>query len=308
MFSTRLVFAGVVAVAGTVAATAVTHASADSSSTSFRTTTTAVDDAVYLVSSPRGRNEVPAATGDPDGRAVEVVKIQDSTVSFTVRWSGITAPTEGHIHAGTAGVNGDVKIRLFTKPQWGRTASGSVKVTDATLLASLVSEPGSFYADLHTQQFPGGAVRGQLHKLSHPVDINRPAVDAASVVTGAQIYACTQQSDGTFAFTQHNVNATLEGDIKHSFVTPDAGPPQWVAPDGSSVTGKVLLRTPNGATNIPELDLQATQTGAEHGRLSRVVEILRLNTVDGTAPTGTCDPQRTPTVAIPYKADYLFVS
>jgi len=306
MFSTRLVFAGVVVVAGTVPATAVAYASADSTSTSSRTTT-AAGDAVYLVSSLRGRNEVPAA-GDPDGRAVEVVKIQDSTVSFTVRWSGITAPTEGHIHAGTAGANGDVKIRLFTRPQGGHTASGSVQVTDATLLASLVSEPVSFYADLHTRQFPDGAVRGQLHTLSHPVDINRPAVDAAPVVQGAQIYACTQQPDGTFAFTQHDVDATLEGGIKHSFVTPDAGPPQWVAPDGSSVTGKVLLRTPNGAANIPELDLQATQTGADHGRLSRVAEVLRLNTVGGTAPTGTCDPQRTPTIAIPYQADYLFVS
>jgi len=48
-------------------------------------------------------------------------------------------------------------------------ASGSVTVTDPTLLAALRSDPGGFYTDLHTTKFPGGAVRAQLHLLNHPV-------------------------------------------------------------------------------------------------------------------------------------------
>jgi hypothetical protein len=301
MLSKRLVVTGAVLVSATVA-TAGAYASASS--------TPAGADPVYLVSSLQGRNEVPGAEGavnDPDGRAVEVLTIRGSKVSFDVRWQGIAAPTEGHIHAGGTGVNGDVKIELFAKPRYGNTASGSVDVGDTNLLAALVADPGSFYADLHTGQFPGGAVRGQLHRLSQPVRPGGPSVDAAPVVRGAQIYACTQQTDGTFAFTQNNVAAQLEGGIRHSFVRPVDGPPQWVAPDGSSVTGQVLLRTPNGAGNIPELDLQATQTGAQRGRLAHTVEVLRLNTVHGTAPAGTCDPQTTPTAAVPYQADYLFV-
>jgi hypothetical protein len=304
MFSKRLIFTGVVLAAGTVA-TAGAYASAASSPSSPRKS-----GAVYLVSSLQGRNEVPGskgAVGDPDGRAVEVLKVQGSTVTYAVRWQGITAPTEAHIHAGAKGVNGDVKIELFSSPRPGDTARGSVKVTDKKLLASLVADPGSFYANLHTAQFPGGAVRGQLHTLSQPVDMKRPAINLASVVKGAQIYACTKGADGTFSFTQHDVAATLQSGIKHSFVHPDAGPPQWVALDGSAVTGKVVLKTANGAGNIPELDLQATQTGAERGSLAHVDEVLRLNTVGGVAPTGTCDPQATPTTAVPYKADYLFV-
>jgi hypothetical protein len=300
MFGKRLVVAGVVVAAGT-AATAGAYAYA---------ATPSAKDAVYLVSSLQGRNEVPGAkgrVGDPDGRAVEVLKVQGSTVSYAVRWKGIGTPTEAHIHAGGPGVNGDVKIELFDAPRPGEFARGSVKVTDTKLLASLVADPGTFYANLHTARFPGGAVRGQLHKLSRPVSMRQPAIDLASVVQGAQVYACTKQSDGTFAFTQHNVAAVLEGGIRHSFVQPDAGPPQWVAPDGSSVTGKVVLKTANGAGNIPELDLEATQTGAKRGRLAGVAEILRLNTVRGTAPEGACDPQSTPTVAVPYQADYLFV-
>ena len=40
---------------------------------------------------------------------------------------------------------------------------------------------------------------------------------------------------------------------------PDAGPPQWQAPDGSAVSGKVVTRNANGADNIVELSLDATQ-------------------------------------------------
>ncbi|MET8453694.1 DUF3455 domain-containing protein [Streptomyces sp. NPDC005209] len=129
----------------------------------------------------------------------------------------------------------------------------------------------------------------------------------ASVVDGVQIYACTQQADGTFAFTQRGVRATLEGGIQHSFVNPDSGPPQWVAADGSAVTGSVTSKTPHGPGNIPELELNATQSGESTGELSDVVKIRRLNTSGGVAPTGSCDPEQTPTTEVPYNADYEFV-
>jgi len=91
-------------------------------------------------------------------------------------------------------------------------------------------------------------------------------------------------------------------------VQPDAGPPQWHAPDGSAVTGKVVTKNANGAANIAELDLTATQIGAPSGRLANAVEVLRLNTVGGVAPTGPCDPQATPIVNVPYRADYIFIN
>ncbi|WP_433258484.1 CHRD domain-containing protein [Streptosporangium sp. CA-135522] len=304
MSSKRLIFASAMLAVASVAAVDASASAASSAGTSSG------GEGVYLVSSLLGRNEVPGtggAVGDPDGRAVEVLKIKGSTVTYTLRWEGISPPTAAHIHAGGAGTNGDVKIPLFTSRRHGHTAKGSVRVKDRALLAALVSNPLSFYTNLHTNEFRGGAVRGQLHKVSQPIGGNRPDVDVAPVVRGVQIYACTGQADGTFAFTQHDVSALLRGDIRHSFVQPVAGPPQWVAPDGSAVTGSVVLRTPNGAGNIPELDLRATQTGADRGRLADVVEIMRLNTVGGIAPAGTCDPQATPTAEVPYQADYVFI-
>ena len=83
---------------------------------------------------------------------------------------------------------------------------------------------------------------------------------------------------------QHDVEARLDGGIHHTFVQPDAGPPQWLAPDGSAVSGKLAAKDANGAGNIAELNLDATQIGNSTGRLAHVVEVLRLNTVGGLAP------------------------
>ncbi|HEY8111526.1 MAG TPA: CHRD domain-containing protein [Actinomycetes bacterium] len=260
-----------------------------------------------LVASLAGRNEVTA--GAPDGKALELIGIQGNTLSYAVTWRGIGTPTVASIHAASQRVDGPVVVPLFTTPRpAGGFASGSVTVTDLALLAALRSDPGGFYTDLRTDEFPDGAVRAQLHALNHVVSTSGVAALQESVVLGSQIYACTPQPDGSFAFTQHDVDAHLTGGIHHTFVLPVAGPPQCQAPDGSAVTGKVVTKNANGADNIAELNLDATQIGNSTGLLAHVVEVLRLNTVGGVAPTGTCDPQATPTVNIPYQADYVFIN
>ena len=260
-----------------------------------------------LVASLEGRNEVTA--GAPAGQALELIGIQGNTLSYSVSWRGIGTPTEADIHAGARGADGPVVVPLFTTPRpAGGFASGTVTVTDPALLAALRSDPGGFYADLHTDTFPGGAVRAQLHLLNHAVSTSGAAAVQESVLRGSQIYACTVQPDGSFAFTQHDVDAHLGGGIHHTFVQPDAGPPQWQAPDGSAVTGKVVTRNANGAGNIAELNLDATQTGTSTGLLARAVEVLRLNTAGGVAPAGPCDPQATPIASVPYQADYVFIN
>jgi hypothetical protein len=259
-----------------------------------------------LVASLEGRNEVTA--GAVDGRALELIGIQGNTLSYSVSWRGIGTPTEADIHAGGRGVDGPVVVPLFTTPRPADGfASGSVTVTDQTLLDALRSNPQGFYADLHTTAFPDGAARAQLHALNHAVSTSGVAALQESVVLGSQIYACTPQ-DGSFAFTQHDVDAHLTGGIHHTFVQPLAGTPQWQAPDGSAVSGKLVTKNANGAANIAELNLDATQIGTSTGMLSHAVEVLRLNTVGGVAPTGTCDPQATPIVNVPYQADYIFIN
>lgn len=260
-----------------------------------------------LIASLEGRNEVGA--GASDGQALELIGIQGNTLSYSMAWRGIGTPIEADIHAAARAVDGPVVVPLFTTPRpAGGFASGSVTVADPALLDALRSDPQGFYADLHTTDFPDGAARAQLHGLNHSVSRSGVAGLQESVVLGSQVYACTLQLDGSFAFTQHDVDAHLTGGIHHTFVRPLAGTPQWQAPDGSAVSGKVVARNANGAGNIAELNLDATQIGASTGLLANVVEVLRLNTVGGVAPTGSCDPQATPIVNVPYQADYIFIN
>ncbi|MFC8345988.1 CHRD domain-containing protein [Streptomyces sp. NPDC057280] len=263
--------------------------------------------ATVLATSLRGANEVPA--GDADGAALEFVKVQGDQVSVAVKWRGLDRPTALHIHQGAKGTNGGVKVD-FTKvlgKAKRHSVTGTVTVKDAALLDALKSDPGSFYANLHTKQFPAGAVRGQLHKVTVAGFDFRGALKnfQASVVKGEQIYECKAATGGGWAFAQRDVSAVLGGRIAHSFVAPNSGTPQWVAPDRSAVTGAVLSRTPNGDGNIAELDLKATQSGRHHGLLARTTEILRLNTVGGVAPAGSCTPGEI--VGVPYHADYVFL-
>jgi hypothetical protein len=277
----------------------------------------AAGESTVLAASLRGANEVPAegggpAVGDKDGAALQFIKVQGDQVSVALKWRGTGKPTALHLHQGAKGSNGGVKVD-FTEllgrnsTSKGRTLTGTVKVEDAALLDALKADPGSFYANLHTAEFPGGAVRGQLHKVTVAAFDFRDALHnfQASVLKGKQIYECKPAEGGGYAFAQRDVSAVLGGGIAHSFVAPNSGTPQWIAPDRSAVTGAVLSRTPNGAGNIPELDLKATRSGKQHGLLADTTEILRLNTVGGVAPAGTCMPGAI--VGVPYQADYVFL-
>lgn len=267
-----------------------------------------------LVASMNGANEVPVqggpAVGDKDGAALEFVRVKGDRVSVAVKWRGTGRPVMLHIHQGGKGVNGGIKVdftKLLDRAR-GQSVTGTVRVEDAALLRQLKREPGAFYANLHTAEFPGGAVRGQLHRATSGAAFRGTATGfQASVVEGRQIYECKKADDGSggFAFAQRDVRATLGGRIAHSFVAPNSGTPQWVAPDGSGVTGALVSKAPNGAANIPELDLKAARKGAARGLFADTVEIFRLNTVGGVAPSGSCAPGAT--TSVPYLADYVFV-
>ena len=159
---TAAIVAGLVSVGAPAHAHGGEHAAAAKPSTSGK--------AVYLTARLNGANEVPTpggpAVGDPDGRARAYVKIQGNQVSFGIKWRGIAAPTAGHIHAGSAGANGPVSVGLFGQAisPTVRAAVGTVTVADTALLESIKKNPAKFYANIHTSEFPGGAVRGQFHK------------------------------------------------------------------------------------------------------------------------------------------------
>lgn len=131
----------------------------------------------FFAATLNGRNEVPVAgkpaVGDKDGQATGLVRVQGDRVTFAFAWKHIGAPTLGHIHQGGSGVNGDVKVPLFTTamPKTVNAAAGVTTVSDPAIADAIRSRPAGFYLNLHTAEFPGGAVRGQLHGLRGSADV-----------------------------------------------------------------------------------------------------------------------------------------
>jgi hypothetical protein len=108
-----------------------------------------------------GETEVPA--GDPVGTGSATIRLRSGQgqICFVLNATNITLPAAAaHIHRGAAGANGPVVITL-RPPAAGGSASGCVAVA-RTLVRQLLSSRASFYVNVHTSDFPAGAIRGQL--------------------------------------------------------------------------------------------------------------------------------------------------
>src|SRR2546430_10463442 len=116
--------------------------------------------------------DVPPA--DPDGRGVFVMRVQGNQVGFAMAWRNLAMPTASHVHLGAADINGPVRIPFFRGLPANLTAvTGSVTSIDQALLDAIAADPAGFYANIHTTEFPAGAIPGQLRRLDHRVDLQR---------------------------------------------------------------------------------------------------------------------------------------
>ncbi|MET9249912.1 CHRD domain-containing protein [Nonomuraea sp. NPDC003709] len=161
--------------AGTVMAT---PAAAASQPASAVTATTEHDHAhtsgsamkYYLAAGLLGRNEVRERgkkVNDPNGAAVAKFRISGTRLYYSVEWRKTGRPTAFHIHRGKAGTNGPVVIDLLSNGDIrGNVSFGSVHVK-SSLLKDIRKNPKNWYANLHTAEFPDGAVRGQLRHGNH---------------------------------------------------------------------------------------------------------------------------------------------
>lgn len=112
-----------------------------------------------------GANEKPNA-GDTDGTGLGefILRPDKSQLCYTLAAANIILPASAsHIHRGDATVAGPVIIP-FTAPNANGTSSACVSV-DPGLLREIIGNPGGFYANIHTSDFPGGAVRAALAVL-----------------------------------------------------------------------------------------------------------------------------------------------
>jgi hypothetical protein len=112
-----------------------------------------------------GAQEVPGP-GDPDGSGTAAFTVNPGTgeVCFTVTSQNLTTPViAAHIHPGVAGVAGPPLVFLLPAGVTDADGnfSGCTRIDRATA-KDIVMRPWAYYVNLHTNDFPAGAIRDQL--------------------------------------------------------------------------------------------------------------------------------------------------
>jgi len=132
-----------------------------------------------LVSRMLGANEVPnntpgAQTDDPDGFGSASITFDLNAVPANVCWDlsygNLTGtPAAAHIHGPAApGVNGPVVIALGSLGPTSASACRDLTAPEAVIAADVVANPQNYYTNVHTSDYPGGAIRGQLATSTPP--------------------------------------------------------------------------------------------------------------------------------------------
>ncbi len=118
----------------------------------------------------KGSNEVPPA-GAAAGTASVRINLAERRVCVTLTLTnfGAAGAILAHIHKGAAGTNGPPVVDLTTVELLGalnHNQPGKLCVNGvaSALMRDIRAHPGQYYVNIHNQQYPGGAARGQLRR------------------------------------------------------------------------------------------------------------------------------------------------
>jgi hypothetical protein len=132
-----------------------------------------------FVAPASGAQEVPAADTLARGNAVFQVSKDGTEISYKLIVANIENVTMAHIHLAPAGVNGPVVVWLYPDAPPAQLIPGRFSgvlaegvITEADLVGPLAGmtlqdlidamAAGNTYINVHTSQYPGGEVRGQI--------------------------------------------------------------------------------------------------------------------------------------------------
>jgi len=106
-----------------------------------------------------GKAERPkAGSSTGSGTAQVTLDPGKGKICFKLTWKKINDPVASHIHKGGKNDSGPVVVVFFA----GKAKhSGCVSASKA-LISAIGKSPGGYYVNIHTSDFPAGAIRGQL--------------------------------------------------------------------------------------------------------------------------------------------------
>jgi hypothetical protein len=110
------------------------------------------------------QNEVPQA-GDSEMSGTGTVRLNPASgevcPDLEITKPQGTAIRAAHIHRGAAGANGPIVIPFESEAD---RVNDDCVTADPALVTEVSQQPDGFYVNVHTEQFPNGAIRGQLSR------------------------------------------------------------------------------------------------------------------------------------------------
>jgi hypothetical protein len=157
-----------------------------------------------------GETETPA--GDPVGTGTATIRLRagQGQVCYQLAVENLAPAVASHIHRGASGVAGPVVVPLTTPGADGKS-SGCAPAARA-VVSAMLAQPASYYVNVHTAEFQGGAVRGQLTGTSTASFGWVVAVDLKGTsepnATGTAVVRVRQDA-GVVCYRLHAANVTL---------------------------------------------------------------------------------------------------
>lgn len=106
-----------------------------------------------------GGAAVPGPGAEGSGSAFVIVNPGAQSVCYAVDLAGISTPTAAHIHEGSVDEAGGPVVPLeMDNGGFGGCATN----VDVEVVERIAEEPSAFYVNVHNEDFPQGALRGQL--------------------------------------------------------------------------------------------------------------------------------------------------
>src|SRR5437762_3193061 len=105
---------------------------------------------------------IPRPTTGAYGDASMTFDSSLQSITVVMNIANGTSPISGvHIHEAAAGASGNVVADLASLSPDNGFLTATVAL-DPAVAQRILKNPAAFYVDVHTQQFPAGAIRGQL--------------------------------------------------------------------------------------------------------------------------------------------------
>lgn len=120
------------------------------------------EDVLHLSATLDGPSETAGGETGGSGKFFGEIDPDSGDLCYTLTVSGIGAPTAAHVHSGAAGSDGDVVTAINVTGDDG----DECVALQRDVAKAIAADPVAYYVNVHTADFPKGAVRGQLAKTA----------------------------------------------------------------------------------------------------------------------------------------------